>query len=529
MLIKENLRNVLEQTNFSAAFKGNCTYYVYHTGKINYGKGFKPNQKIVTISEMEVIFNSAEQQVNDLRVPYAEFTSDMFNNYILYEQSSDNAMLCNIRGYDLAVLCNQYSSTSMGRNILFGQNLRDSLDAKKSKTYDEMMLTIDKEPERFWNYNNGITIICEMLDAHRPEKNSIVDTIEITKFSIINGAQTTHALGSYLKNALINDDFEAIERLKKVYVLVRIMQVNDKNLRNNISIYNNLQNPITTRDMVSNHIEQKKLRSTFMEGEAPNIYVETRRGETMPSHPRFEKHQQTTNEDLAQLAFAAFMKKPWYSKDKKKTLFNKDNSTTEYVVNEYYHQIFYYPENTDETPGVLFERSREEIDEALFIKYLYKLARTRQKKIFDENIARSNERLLSDARNAERYNKMIETSQRNKEINNTCLFYCVTLYFTLKDMYATPRTKNRFDYIAFYRGGRDCTYKDDIVKYFSEKFLLNTIKIITDLMGASGSVTNWLRRPKSQDEFLDKLSDEMMMGTSYEEMYMRFIDEFALR
>ena len=82
----------------------------------------------------------------------------MFNNYILYENASDNAMLCNIRGYDLAVLCNKYISSSMGRNILFGQNLRDSLDQKKSKTYNAMMETIKEEPERFWNYNNGITI-----------------------------------------------------------------------------------------------------------------------------------------------------------------------------------------------------------------------------------------------------------------------------------------------------------------------------------------------------------------------------------
>ena len=78
-------------------------------------------------------------------------------------------------------------SSSMGRNILFGQNLRDSLDQKKSKTYAAMMKTIKNEPERFWNYNNGITILCEELDAHRKKHNGDVDLIEITNFSIING------------------------------------------------------------------------------------------------------------------------------------------------------------------------------------------------------------------------------------------------------------------------------------------------------------------------------------------------------
>lgn len=67
-------------------------------------KNFKANEKIVTINEMEVVLESLGREDHILKVPYAEFTSDMFNNYILYENSSDNAMLCNIRGYDLAVL-----------------------------------------------------------------------------------------------------------------------------------------------------------------------------------------------------------------------------------------------------------------------------------------------------------------------------------------------------------------------------------------------------------------------------------------
>lgn len=68
----------------------------------------------------------------------------------------------------------------MGRNILLGQNLRDSLGTK-SKTYTDMENTINKELQRLEN------------------------------FSIINGAQTTSALGAYLKKAIINNDQEAID------------------------------------------------------------------------------------------------------------------------------------------------------------------------------------------------------------------------------------------------------------------------------------------------------------------------------
>ena len=77
--------------------------------------------------------------------------------------------------------------------------------------------------------------MCESLDAHREKNNGQVDLIEITNFSIINGAQTTNALGVYLRNALINHEVDKIERLKKVYVLVRIMEVNNETLSGNIS------------------------------------------------------------------------------------------------------------------------------------------------------------------------------------------------------------------------------------------------------------------------------------------------------
>lgn len=279
--VQSNLRDIISETNFNSSFKNNCTYYVYHTGILNYGKNFKANEKIVTINEMEVVLESLGREDHILKVPYAEFTSDMFNNYILYENSSDNAMLCNIRGYDLAVLCNKYVSSSMGRNILFGQNLRDSLDQKKSKTYEAMMKTIKNEPERFWNYNNGITILCEELDAHR---------------------------------------------------------------------------------------------------------------------------------------------------------------------------------------------------------------------------------------------------------NNTCMFYCIALYFTLKDNYGTIGEKNTFDYFSFYRDNRNSPYKDEIIDYFANKFLQATVKIMSKLLAASGSgsATNWLKKAQSQTDFFDTLSEEMAGDLTYQEMYTDFVKRFTI-
>jgi len=484
---------------------------VIHTGGINYGKGFNKSEKIVTINELETLLESltVASAPYEAKVPYDEFKADAFNNYILYDQSenSEQALLCNLRGYDLAELCNKYVNTSMGRNILFGQNLRDSLDAK-SKTYTEMENTINKEPQRFWHYNNGITIITEKLDAHK-DKNENVDLIELENFSIINGAQTTSALGAYLKKAIINNDQDSIERLKKVFVLARIMEVTNPDLRDNISIYNNLQNPITSRDMVSNRMEQKKLNEIFMQGEKPYIYVEIKRGSLLPSFPRFEKHQRTTNEELAQLAFAAFLSNPFYSKDKKSTLFNRDYSKDNVVINEYYHQIFFYPEDTTEPAGILFEKSRDDIDEALFVKYLYKQAKLLMKKKYDERIERSSEKLKKGETDTASENRM-KLAQRNKEINNTCMFYCITLYFEIKKEFSEEDDKKKFDYDLFYRN-RASGYKEAIIRFFAENFLSKTIEIISKLLESTGNVGNWIRKAASQEAFMNELNNEMTL------------------
>lgn len=62
---------------------------------------------------------------------FMQSSLDMFNNYILYENSSDNAMLCNIRGYDLAVLCNKYVILQWKKYFIWSESKR--LLTRKSK------------------------------------------------------------------------------------------------------------------------------------------------------------------------------------------------------------------------------------------------------------------------------------------------------------------------------------------------------------------------------------------------------------
>jgi hypothetical protein len=67
------------------------------------------------------------------------------------------------------------------------------------------------------------------------------------------------------------------ENLKNAYVTARVVETKEnRGLRKNITIYNNTQNPISSRDMVSNNEEQVQLHKRFIEGELPNIFIQIR-------------------------------------------------------------------------------------------------------------------------------------------------------------------------------------------------------------------------------------------------------------
>lgn len=544
--VSPNLQKVIGATNFCNSYKKNITYYVVHKGTVKYSRLWDNKDVVVTNTDLEVILyseNHPDVQGKE-KVPYEELSSDAYDNFMFYEPHSkddsinrkkDMALLCSIRGLDLARLCEKYNSTAKGRNILFGENLRESL-ANKSKTYSDIENTIDTEPERFWHYNNGITIIAEKVDVVRNEET---ETIQLTNFSIINGAQTTSSLFEYLKNARLLYDQDKIDCLSKVYVLARLMEVtNDDKFGDNIAIYNNSQNAITSRDMVSRNSEQRRLQNKFFDGAKPNIFIHIKRGVGKPSYPMIEKHQEVTNEELAQLAFAAFLQEPFSAKNKKSSLFTKDKNKG-VLVNLDYQRIFNYlspdfepvltgDQEVDKivnNPGILFSVDKYEVDEVLFIKYLYRLSRVQLKNFYEDQMENLRQKIDDSSDDSIRKNneQMLSQFQKYKEINNTCFFYCITMYFAVKNLYA-EKNDGTFDYNKFYGNSKD-SYKDDIIQFFSDNFLSETIMVINDCMGAENNVGNWVRRAGSQNDFLSEIT-KRISGTKYFNVYRKFAKEF---
>lgn len=135
---------------------------------------------------------------------------------------------------------------------LFSANYRGFLGANKRRKINfGIQQTINNQPEDFWVFNNGITLITNNIGSE--SSKSYIEGI-----SIINGAQTTGSIGSIdIKN---NDDLDNIEKLE---VMCRVVVCKNQERINEIVKYNNTQNKITTWDQFSNDPHQKLLQDQF--------------------------------------------------------------------------------------------------------------------------------------------------------------------------------------------------------------------------------------------------------------------------
>jgi hypothetical protein len=277
--------------------------------------------------------------------------------------------------------------------------------------------------------------------------------------------------------------------------------------------------------MVANNEEQKLLQKRFLEDGKPFIFIQIRRGETKPKYKSFEKHQITTNEELAQYVFAGFLFKPYVAKDKKNSLFNRDNSSNDYDLNKDYYSVFNYSES-QEKKGELFKRSKEEVNELLFVKHLHTKAKKYLKDIYTTKIEAFENTILttSDVNLKQQTEKSILILKKNRQINNINTFYNISLYYQFKRNFDTligAETKI-FDYEKFY--GKDKSYETDLIKMFADIFTSKTNELIYEL--GQNDPPKFTRSPSSPTPFFDSLNEKLAVNLSLQEKYTEFVRSF---
>ncbi len=197
---------------------------------------------------------------------------------------------------------------------LFSANIRDYLGARSSQSNinNGIRQTIAQAPENFWVFNNGITAL-----THRIERKEEENKITLKGLAIVNGAQTTGAIGSM-------DSPPS----PSAFVPVRFVCVNnsDRDLVSDIVRYNNSQNQVTAADFRSTDSIQKRLRqevSRIKEAE----YEGGRRGGFGSAIKRKPKLMPSFTVGQA---LAAFHGEPSTAYNKKSDIWNNDALYSEF-------------------------------------------------------------------------------------------------------------------------------------------------------------------------------------------------------
>jgi hypothetical protein len=151
-------------------------------------------------------------------------------------------------GSDLGRLCNAIGDR------LFARNIRGYLGQATSVNRG-MEHTLKKEPQYFWYFNNGVTIVC---DAAKEITEQNRQHLRVANAQIINGQQTTRTLARYT-------DSEATILVKVIVVPRDDAGSHDKysHLISEIVSATNWQNAISQSDLKSNDPEQVRLERDF--------------------------------------------------------------------------------------------------------------------------------------------------------------------------------------------------------------------------------------------------------------------------
>ena len=131
---------------------------------------------------------------------------------------------------------------------LFAGNVRLFIGARKGGINEQIIKTAKEDPGNFWALNNGITIVANSATPRDFDQTSSV--LEIKRFSIVNGCQTT--------SSLVRADADPSAK-----VLARVIAAK-AGLRNEIVRYNNSQNAVKIWTVRAVDDVQNQLRREFL-------------------------------------------------------------------------------------------------------------------------------------------------------------------------------------------------------------------------------------------------------------------------
>jgi hypothetical protein len=268
-----------------------------------------------------------------VQVEFVDFdkTKNIYEDYLVYREpppekvtievigpilkmtTPPRALVFTISGRTLANLFFTYRTRLFQRNVRYFLAAR----AKSINFYIQQTASDVAKGKEFWYYNNGVTVVCEKFDVAPNEQ-----VVSLERMQIINGAQTTYSLFEVYQKKTLRDD---------VRVLLKVIESEEPEFIDNVTLYTNSQNPVNLRDLCSRDIVQTRIQTALL---GPyKCFYERKRGEFQARYPTIEmkekilgpqwKNRLINNEKAAQAFLSFFLDKPSHAKASKKRIFIK--------------------------------------------------------------------------------------------------------------------------------------------------------------------------------------------------------------
>jgi len=153
---------------------------------------------------------------------------------------------------------------------LFDANLRQRLrQTKKSlamQVSEDIISTLNEEPEKFVYLNNGLTIACSKIEnSGIGNKENVVVTMHNPQ--IINGCQTSNTIYNWYKN---------IDRDVNAEIIIKALEIKDKRDIIEVTKAANLQNPIESRDLYSS--DELQIKIEYQLQEKYSVFYDRKKG-----------------------------------------------------------------------------------------------------------------------------------------------------------------------------------------------------------------------------------------------------------
>ncbi len=241
-------------------------------------------------------------------VPFVDMALDLRDTVRRYDrENSIESWVVTVTGAEIARVYRKTGPRIFARNI---RGFLGSTDINRGMSY-----TLRQEPEKFWYYNNGITIVCDKA-IHIRERGE--DRLRIENPQIINGQQTTRVLAenpSPRASVLVRVTAFPRETSEGEEVFGRLLE--------NVVAATNRQNPIYASDLRANDSEQVRLERELLKRHY--LYVRKRQTKSEAKKNAPQKTWWTITRDQMAQALGACVLDPYEVRLGKENLFEADN------------------------------------------------------------------------------------------------------------------------------------------------------------------------------------------------------------